>query len=139
MRSVGLAFGAIASAIIILAGIVWVLTFGFSEKKILEVEIPTLNRAVSIEFGESGTVRIQAETPADIPLSIGFAHASNHTWDALLVRQMALGKVSEWFGEEAYPEDRLAKKMEFERRAPRLRPRVCFYYSRCSHNLACLL
>lgn len=75
------------------------------------LDVAGLEEEVSVEFFKSGPVHISTSVASDIPTAMGFAHAVNHTWEVILMRQAALGRLAEWFGSSALPEDRLSRRL----------------------------
>lgn len=101
----------VLATLMIIAVLIWYLTFGISTRAPAITIVPNLRAETTIEFLESGPARIHAEYVEDIPSALGFVHAVNHTWESLLMRRTALGRLAEWFGPSALPEDRLSRRL----------------------------
>ncbi|TDI77397.1 MAG: hypothetical protein E2O84_01065 [Bacteroidetes bacterium] len=119
MRVFSIVLGILVGVAAIVSVLIY-LTFGISTKPPDSVVVQGLSTVSYVRFSETGTVRINAATLEDAAFSLGFSHAVNHSWEILLMRQAALGRLSEWFTSVALPEDKLARKLrlaEYARRA----------------------
>lgn len=115
--------GVIVGTILALAagfiGILYYLSYGVKTAPPARHPIQGLAETVSIYWAEEGPVHIQAEGRGDFYTALGYTHGMNRPWISLLMRQASLGKLSEWFGQEAWDEDRLARSLELAKDARR--------------------
>ncbi|MCZ6705056.1 MAG: penicillin acylase family protein, partial [Bacteroidetes bacterium] len=100
-------------------GILFYLSYGVKTAPPARHPIQGLAETVSIYWAEEGPVHIQAERRGDFYTALGYVHGMNRPWISLLMRQASLGKLSEWFGQEAWDEDRLARSLELAKDARR--------------------
>ena len=73
--------------------------------------LPELPSETRILWGISGDVTIESLSEQAAYGSLGYVHARNHPWTMALLRQAALGRLSEWFGEKAIPADMLTRRL----------------------------
>ncbi len=64
-----------------------------------------------------GVPHVYAERARDAFFGLGFVHAQDRLWQMELLRRQARGRLSELFGPDALPDDRLARTLGFGRRA----------------------
>jgi penicillin amidase len=76
-----------------------------------QVTAPQLERSVRISRDAFGVPHVQAESAAEAFTGLGFAHAQDRLWQLELLRRSARGRLSELFGEDALPADRLARTL----------------------------
>jgi penicillin amidase len=76
-----------------------------------QVAAPQLERSVRISRDAFGVPHVQAESAAEAFTGLGFAHAQDRLWQLELLRRSARGRLSELFGEDALPADRLARTL----------------------------
>jgi penicillin amidase len=75
---------------------------------------------VEIVRDRYGIPHISARNDRDLYFAEGFAHAQDRLFQMDLERRLARGELSEIFGEEALPADRLFRHLGFAARAPAL-------------------
>ncbi|GMQ81355.1 MAG: penicillin acylase family protein [Rhodothermia bacterium] len=100
-------------------GLLLFLSYGLETVPPTRDKISGLEEAASIRWAEKGPIHIQVEDRRDFYTALGYAHGMNRTWISLLMRQASLGKMSEWFGQEAWNEDRLVRRLGIAREAQR--------------------
>ena len=69
---------------------------------------------ISISRDEYGVPHIRAETEHDLWFAIGYVHAQDRLFQMDLMRHLGLGRMAEWFGEEAVPFDAFMKSFELQ-------------------------
>lgn len=106
----GIAVG-IAAAIVLVGFLLWYLAYSLPEDPPADVSLSGLTSEATIHWGPYETINIEAGSEADAFAALGFAHARNQGWSALLWRQVALGKLTEWFGTPVEPIDRQAHRL----------------------------
>jgi penicillin amidase len=74
--------------------------------------VPGLAERVRIERDHLGVPHIDAATPEDAWLALGFAHAQDRLWQMEVQRRAATGRLSELFGRSTLPADRLARTLD---------------------------
>ena len=72
-----------------------------------------LDGPVTVAWGDSGAVFVEAQTEADLAAGLGYAHAADHAWAMTLWRQTAQGALSEWVGAEGRAVDLHARALGF--------------------------
>lgn len=71
-----------------------------------EVSLPGLSQGVDVYFDPYGIPHIYADTEADAFRALGYVHAQDRLWQMELLRRLAIGGLSEVFGEVTIPTDR---------------------------------
>lgn len=66
----------------------------------------------TVSWSEMGGTTVQAGSFADALFLTGYGHARSRSWQMVLWRQAALGRLSEWFGPDALPADRLVRRLD---------------------------
>lgn len=79
--------------------LLWHLAFGVGTSTQEGVGLPALSAPVSIWQQPDGLFAVEATSEADTYAALGYLHGRTRTWPALLLRQVALGEVSAWFGD----------------------------------------
>lgn len=79
----------------------WFLAIGSSNPPPKEVQLATLESAIQIDWGTLGQIAVHADSDEGVLTGLGFAHGRSRTWHIILLRQAALGRLSEWFGNGA--------------------------------------
>ena len=110
----------IAIAVVIAsAGAVLYLAYGLSEELPSQAVVTGLSDSTRIAVSENGSAFISAPTRADAYAALGYLHTQNHVWSMVLWRRTALGRLSEWFGDNLLELDRLTRKLQLGRLARR--------------------
>src|SRR5262249_45115475 len=81
------------------------------------LQLPGLQRPVSICRDQWGIPHLRAENEHDTFFAQGFVTAQDRLWQMDYDRQRALGRWAEWAGTAALPEDRLMRTFRLERAA----------------------
>ena len=76
-----------------------------------KVQVPDLSGESTVTWSEAGDVHIAAMHMQDAASAMGYVHGWRHAWTLALWRQAAEGRLSEWFGAQALPADRLARSL----------------------------
>ncbi|NJN53339.1 MAG: penicillin acylase family protein [Anaerolineae bacterium] len=97
------------------------LTRQWSKRRLPQVDgrvyLPSLHHPVTIHRDQWGIPHISAENRHDLLLAQGFVHAQERFWQMELNRRAAAGTLSELFGRQTLPTDRLARTLGFARLA----------------------
>ena len=73
--------------------------------------VASLTSPVSIVRDRYGVPHVEAATPREAYLALGFAHAQQRFWQMEMLRRTARGRLSELFGERTLGADRLARTL----------------------------
>ena len=76
------------------------------------VETEWVSAEGTVSWSDMDGVIIQAGSLDDALVLLGYGQARSRSWQAVLWRQAALGRLSEWFGPDALPMDRIMRKLE---------------------------
>ncbi len=83
----------------IAAYLIWHLAFNVGATADDEARLPVLSAPVSIWKQPTGLLSIESTSEADTYAALGYLHGRTRTWPSLLLRQVALGQASRWFGD----------------------------------------
>ena len=83
------------------------------------VEIAGLDRAVSVKRDANGIIQIFANTPHDLFMAQGYAHAQERLWQMEVWRHIGSGRLSELFGESQLETDRFIRALDWRGAAVR--------------------
>jgi penicillin amidase len=72
-----------------------------------EMDLPGLKGTVSVYYDDYGIPHIYADNESDAFRALGYVHAQDRLWQMELLRRVAPGRLSEVFGPDALPNDRL--------------------------------
>jgi penicillin G amidase len=108
---------AIFLALVTVIGAIAYFAFGAGTGFPSTATVPDLSGRATVTWLDEGLVRIEAETDDDLDAAVGFVHGLDHTWTIVLWRQAALGRLSEFFGEEVVRFDVSARQAGFARHA----------------------
>ena len=72
-----------------------------------------LQHSAAIQWGDDGSVTVEATGEADLFAALGYVHGTDHAWAMTLWRQAALGQLSQWFGPDYVGYDRHARMLGF--------------------------
>ena len=100
-------------AVAFAAGLVWLTLPGGD----LSDAIPGLTAPVTAELDSDGIPRIHAQSEADAAAALGFLHARERMFQMDLMRRATSGELSELFGAQALPIDRLMRTLGLRARA----------------------
>ena len=84
-----------------------------NEKQIIDLT-EKVNNEVGIYFNKIGIPQIEAANLNDLYFAIGYAQAESRIWQMDLMRRMALGRLSEIFGEEFISYDKFIRFFNFK-------------------------
>ena len=90
---------------------IWHLSYGLRPSPPAQAIIPSLGAPASISWNSHGDVQIRGTQNLDAVTALGFVHGWSHAWTIVLWRQASQGRLSEWFGDEAVPADRLLRQL----------------------------
>lgn len=111
-RTVRLLLWLVATAAISVIAL-WHLAFRVSVDLPGEVRVSGLSAPVRLSWIDDLDAEARVGRREDVPRVVGVVHALSRPWTLLLVRQAALGRLSEWYGEETLPLDRHARLAGF--------------------------
>lgn len=103
-------------AILVAAGLFY-LSYRLPDHSGQPVPIAGLTAPVQLARDDRGVISIQAFSEQDAMTALGYAHALERGWLALLMRQTALGRTAEWFGEGTADVDRFTRTLGLGRTA----------------------
>jgi penicillin amidase len=86
-----------------------------------KVQISGLTAPVDVYRDEYGVPLVAAGTERDLMFTIGYVHAQDRLWQMDLARHAGEGRLSELFGRETVPFDRLFRVVGLRRTADSLR------------------
>ena len=75
-----------------------------------------IDGAITISRDEYGVPHIRTETEHDLWFAVGYVHAQDRLFQMDLMRHLGMGRMSEWFGEEAVAYDAFMKSLGFQER-----------------------
>ena len=82
-----------------------------------ELSIKGLQYTVTIYRDEASIPHIYAQTDHDLMFTQGWIHAQDRLWQMEMNRRVAMGRISEAFGDIALDTDRLVRTLGFNRLA----------------------
>ncbi len=85
--------------------VVWFLAFRVGNDPPTRVSIPGLQGRALVTWHEGGDASVRLDDERDLARVTGALHVVSRPWLLLLIRQAALGRLSEWYGREALPPD----------------------------------
>ncbi len=65
----------------------------------------------TVSWSDNGGMRVHASSFDDSMILLGYGQGRSRDWQSVLWRQAALGRLSEWFGPDALPVDRLILRL----------------------------
>jgi len=65
-----------------------------------------------VSWSSGGALSLSASSFEDGIVALGYGHARSRSWQMILWRQAAQGRLSEWFGEDAVDIDRLMRQLK---------------------------
>ncbi|TNF71348.1 MAG: penicillin acylase family protein, partial [Bacteroidetes bacterium] len=77
-------------------------------------QMPEITDSVTVFFDTFGIPHIYANNKADAFRALGYVHAQDRLWQMELLRRIAPGRLSEAFGPDALPNDRLFLSLGIE-------------------------
>ena len=99
------------------AVLIFVLAFSAGPDAPAQLETQWISSEGTVSWVESGGIVTQSASFEDALLILGYGQARSRTWQTVLWRQAALGRLSEWFGPDALPVDRMIRQLEIDQQA----------------------
>ena len=87
------------------------LAYGTEPTREGRLDLAGLGGPVTVAWGDSGAVYVEAQTEADLAAGLGYAHAADHAWAMALWRQAASGELAGWIGDEGQALDLHARAL----------------------------
>ncbi len=105
--------GTIAVGLVLLLAVTltWYLAFFAGPRPPKSIESPHVSASVSIAWSEDGPLHVDGQNMNDVLVGMGYGMGRARAWQLALWRQAALGRLSEWFGDELIPTDRLMRQL----------------------------
>ncbi|HUF08843.1 MAG TPA: penicillin acylase family protein [Rhodothermales bacterium] len=101
----------LVAALVVFLGVVlmWYLALGSTglSDRTIESGYVSATSSVTLSVG----IEVEAADESDAYYLLGYAQGVQHPWTLILLRQTALGRLGEWFGEPAIPVDRLTRSL----------------------------
>ncbi len=91
--------------------LVWHLVFESARPDDTTILVANLSAPAEISWTPGDAVAIRATNRADAYAALGFVDGSSRTWQILFMRQVALGRMGEWFGSRSSELDRLTRQL----------------------------
>lgn len=92
-------------------GLMFYLAYGVSTSMPARAAVPGLDGETRIAWYDHGLAVIEAGSERDAHAALGYVHGFQHTWNVLLWRQAAAGRLAEWFGDDLLPIDELVHRL----------------------------
>ena len=83
----------------------------------ISLKVDGLKDTVTIYRDKWGVSHIHAQNNHDLMFAQGFIHARDRSWQMEMNRRVAMGRISELFGDIALDTDRLVRTLGFNRLA----------------------
>lgn len=105
------------SALLVLIGLaltvllIVYLAFSAGPEAPASVRMDAMSQPGTVSWTHNGGMRVQASTFDDALILLGYGQARSRAWQSVLWRQAALGRLSEWFGPDALPVDRMIMQL----------------------------
>ncbi len=109
--------GVVVLVLVVGGGILLYLAYGLTDRPPASLRVPGIGDSAAVETFADGSVRIRAKSERDAYMALGYVHAEEHGWTMALYRRSALGRLSEWFGDDMLELDRLALRLGISRGA----------------------
>jgi len=97
--------------LVLSAAIIMYLAFSAGPDAPSRIASDRIGSEATVSWNEEGGTTIQAGSLSDALVLLGYGHARARSWQVALWRQAALGRLSEWFGPDALPADRLVRQL----------------------------
>jgi len=105
--------------LLLVSGLFWYLAYQLDATPPAEITLSSLQAPIRLEWQQEGAVTVTAATPQDFDAALGFVHGYNDPAMVVLLRQAALGRLSEWFGDSVLVIDRFSRRLQLARLAER--------------------
>ena len=103
--------------LVVSTGVMLYLAYGLAPDPPARISVPQLSDSAEVELYADGSARITAANEEDAYAALGALHAQQHGWTMALYRRTAIGRLSEWFGDELLDVDRLTLRLVLARSA----------------------
>lgn len=97
----------------------WFRVTGMASPPDGSIRIAGLDRQVTVHVDTFGIPWVRADGEADMLRALGYLHASDRLWQMELFRRIAAGRLSEVFGSDLVPTDRLLRTLGLREAAER--------------------
>lgn len=92
-------------------GLMLYLAYGVDTRPPAQAVVPVLHDRAVIRWHNDGLAVIEASGEHDAYAALGYVHGLENAWNIVLWRQTAMGRLSEWFGDEFLPIDRVVHRL----------------------------
>ena len=100
--------------ILILTGVIHFYTQGLKPQYEGNLQLEGLKEEVEVYFDDYGIPHIYAQNQEDLYLAFGYLHAQERLWQMDLLRRIAPGRLSEFFGSEMIAIDKLFRTLSID-------------------------
>ncbi len=101
----------------LLVGLLWWATRSLEAPYPDRQPVPGLSDTLTVRWGPGGVAELEGGRPLSTLSALGYVHGRERAWTAVLWRQTALGRLSQWFGPGLVPLDRHVRRLGLARRA----------------------
>lgn len=101
----------IVAGLLLSAALIMYLAFSAGPDAPSRIQTARVSSEGTVSWSEMGGTTVQAGSFQDALYLVGYGHARSRAWQMVLWRQAALGRLSEWFGPDALPADRLVRRL----------------------------
>jgi penicillin amidase len=101
----------IGVGLLLSVGIIMYLAFSAGPQAPSRLHTDVIDAEATVSWTDEGGVTVQARSLPDALVLLGYGHARSRSWQLALWRQAALGRLSEWFGADALPADRVVRQL----------------------------
>ncbi len=98
----------------LLAGTAGWLAWGTAPTRDGTLDLAGLSAPVAVTWSDSSGVTVEAASLADLAAGLGYAHAADHAWPMVWMRQSARGTAAEWFGDSLRTRDLHARRLALD-------------------------
>ena len=102
----------IVAGLFLSAVLIMYLAFSAGPDAPSRIQTSRVSSAGTVSWSEMGGTTVQAGSLQDAMYMLGYGHARSRSWQMVLWRQAAMGRLSEWFGPDALPADRLVRRLD---------------------------
>lgn len=102
---------AVIAFLVLAVTLTWYLAFFAGPRPPKSLQSPHVSASVSVAWSEDGPLHIDGQNLDDVLLGLGYGMGRARSWQLVLWRQAALGRLSEWFGDDLIPTDRLMRQL----------------------------
>lgn len=117
MSRILLVIALVVVVLVLGGGVMLYLAYGLTDRPSSTTNVPGLSDSVSLDLFSDASALIRADDEADAYAALGYLHAQEHGWTMALYRRTAIGRLSEWFGDDFLDVDRLALRLGLARGA----------------------